>query len=66
MGSLEKSLEKNLLELIFHKASINYTNILKGSSKKLFKVCKKADPVAPSTTLWSQLKVTFMTLPGTI
>lgn len=29
----------------------NYNNIFKGSSKKLFNVCKKAEPVAPSTTL---------------
>jgi hypothetical protein len=32
-GPSKKSLEKNFLELIFHKAPKNYTNILIGSSK---------------------------------
>ena len=43
----------------------DYTSIRKGSSSKLFTVWRKAAPVAPSTTRWSQLNVTFIIFPGT-
>src|SRR5690606_18327735 len=50
---------------IFYARSF-YTNNLTGSSNNDLNVCKKAAPVAPSTTRWSQLKVTFMIFPGTM
>ena len=44
---------KKELEDLFQKLkaldTIDYTNILTGSSSNCFKVCKKAAPVAPST-----------------
>ena len=41
------------------------TNIKTGFSKFCLTSFKKAAPVAPSTTRWSQLRVTFMVWPGT-
>src|SRR5690606_12773298 len=40
-----------------------YISIRTGSSRSPLNVCKKAEPTAPSTTRWSQDRVTFMILP---
>lgn len=58
-------LKKAIYSFSFCSFILIYINILTGSSNKPFKVCRNAEPTAPSTTLWSHESVTFITLPGT-
>src|SRR5687767_13844136 len=68
--SIPELSQKNKASEIFRGQSIYHsrliihvhTNIVTGFSRYFLNVCKKAAPTAPSTLLWSQLRVTFITL----
>jgi hypothetical protein len=53
--------KQRLYEFIIHH-SLSHTSIVTGFSIYLLSVCMNDAPTAPSTLLWSQLKVIFITL----
>ena len=61
----KKSFQKKLKGFGFYDGKF-YSNNVNGCSRYILNVCKNCAPVAPSITLWSQARESFIVFPTTI